>query len=241
MNDGGDIYDPVYVAALFDRCSSAYRWWSAIASFGMVRYWRGVCVKAIPSDTNPKGEFIDLMAGTGEVWPHLISRFPCLSDIRAIDNSKRMHEDALKQLHADRIDRISHTQANILDADLAENTADCVISTFGLKTFDPEQQARIAIQVHRVLRPGGTFSFIEASDPHNWMLRPLYRLYMDRCLPLVERLALRGAQDFSMIGTYTRNFKNCELFAEALLSEGLEVKMYSHFFGCATGVYGRKP
>ena len=104
MTDSDDIYDPEYVAALFDRCSSAYRWWSAVASFGMVRYWRVVCVRAIPESTNPK-----------------------------------------------------------------------------------------------------------------------------------------GAHDFSMIGAYTRHFKNCDNFAEALLAEGLELKSYSNFFGCATGVCGMKP
>ena len=241
MTDSKDIYDPEYVASLFDRCSSVYRWWSAVASFGMVWYWRKVGVRSIPTDTNPHGEFIDLMAGTDEVWPHLIRRFPKLGGIRAIDNSRRMHEEALIRLHATRADRVSHLQANVLDLDLSEDAADCVISTFGLKTFDIDQQTRIAKQVSLVLKPGGTFSFIEASDPKGWMLRPLYRFYMDRCLPLVERLALNGAQDFSMIGTYTQKFSDCDRFAEALLSEGLKVKSYSSFFGCATGVCGRKP
>jgi len=241
VTDGKDIYDPEFVAALFDRCSSAYRWWSAIASFGMVRMWRIVCVKSLPQHTNPEGVFIDLMAGTGEVWPHLLKRYPKISKIKAIDNSKRMHFEALKRLHATRAERVTHLQANVLDVDLPECTADCVLSTFGLKTFDVGQQARIAMQVHKVLKPGGTFSFTEASDPKQWSLRPLYRFYMDQCLPLVERLVLKGAQDFSMIGTYTQNFVNCDAFAEALRSEGLEVISYSHFFGCATGVYGTKP
>lgn len=236
-----EIYDPDYVSTLFDRCSSGYRWWSAVASFGMVWYWRVVCVNSIPSTTNPRGEFIDLMAGTGEIWSHLIRRFPELGEIRAIDNSKRMHDEALKRLHADRAWPVSHLKTNILDVELPENSADCVVSTFGLKTFNSGQQAQIACQVERVLKPGGTFSFIEASDPETWIARPLYRFYMDRCLPWVERLALRGAQDFSMIGTYTKSFGNCDEFAAALSAVGLEVKSYSHFFGCATGVCGTKP
>lgn len=235
------IYDPEYVAALFDRCSPSYRRWSALASFGMVRRWREACVRAIPPDTNPTGEFVDLMAGTGEVWPHLLRRFPELGRITAIDNSRRMHEEALRRLHASRADRVAHLKANVLDVELGEGSADCVLSTFGLKTFDAGQQARIADRVARLLRPGGTFSFIEASDPSGWRLRPLYRLYMDRCLPLVERVALRGARDFSMIGTYTREFGDCRGFAAALASHGLEVASYADFFGCATGVHGRKP
>jgi len=232
MNDSKYIYNPDYVAALFDRCSSAYRWWSAVASFGMVWYWRKVCVRKIPQGTNPQGEFCDLMAGTGEVWPHLIRRYPKLGEIRAIDNSTLMHEEALKRLHKARADRVTHLQANVLELNLSGNNADCVLSTFGLKTFDAEQQIQIAKQVNRVLKPGGTFSLIEASDPDRWILRPFYRFYMDSCLPIVERVALRGAQDFSMIGTYTKNFKNCDFFADALRAEGLQVEQYSHFFGC---------
>jgi demethylmenaquinone methyltransferase/2-methoxy-6-polyprenyl-1,4-benzoquinol methylase len=46
-----------------------------------------------------------------------------------------------------------------------------------------------------VLKPGGVFSMIEASDPKGWWLRPLYLLHLKVGLPLVERIFLRGAQD----------------------------------------------
>lgn len=239
--DFDDIYDPDHVAQLFDRCSNAYRRWSSIASFGMVWLWRITCVNSLPSETKPDGEFVDLMAGTGEVWPHLIRRFPNLKSIQAVDNSEKMHKEAVKRLHSQRSERCSHLHANALEVDLPAECADSLVSTFGLKTFNVDQQKIIARQVSRILKPGGTFSFIEASDPVNWGLRPLYRFYMDTCLPLIEKFALRGAQDFAMIGTYTRNFINCDAFAEALESEGLVVERYSHFFGCATGVCGRKP
>ncbi|MEM7360663.1 MAG: class I SAM-dependent methyltransferase [Pseudomonadota bacterium] len=242
MNDKNckDIYDPVAVAELFDRCSTRYRWWSAIASFGMTRIWRIVCINSLPASTKQEGEFLDLMAGTGEVWPHLLRRYPKLSSIKAVDNSRKMHDDAILRLHSSRSGRCTHILANALEVDLPKDSADSVVSTFGLKTFNSEQLVQIARQVNRTLRTGGTFSFIEASDPVNWQLRPLYRFYMDRCLPLIERFALQGAQDFSMIGTYTKNFKNCDAFAEALRSEGLVVNSYTHFFGCATGVFGHK-
>jgi len=236
MSENSDIFDPDYVADLFDRCSPAYRWWSAMASFGMVLLWRQACIRALPSSTNSEGVFVDLMAGT-----YLGRRFPKLGEIRAIDNSSRMHDEAMKRLHANRVERITHQKANTLECDLEQHSADCVISTFGLKTFNAEQQVTIAKQVNRVLKPGGTFSFIEASDPLTWRLRGLYRFYMDGCLPQVERFVLKGAQDFSMIGTYTKHFVNCDTFAKALQAEGLQVNTYSHFFGCATGVYGTKP
>lgn len=60
-------------------------------------------------------------------------------------------------------------------------------------------------------------------------------------MPLIERLFLRGAQDFAMIGTYSTNFGDASDFGDMLRAEGLEVEFRPFFFGCATAVSGRKP
>ncbi len=251
MRTQADIHDPAYVADLFDRCAGNYRWWAAVASFGFVWIWRRQCTARLPGQAalaRHKGsalntqtpEIVDLMAGTGEVWPHLLRLFP-KARITAIDISKRMHEEALTRLHGPYAHRISHLQADALNHDLPEASADMLVATFGLKTLSPDDQTRLARKVAQVLRPGGTFALIEASDPQGWFLRPLYRLHLDVVLPMIERLFLRGAQDFSMLGAYTRTFRNCTHFAEALRSEGLFVSERRHFFGCATSVAGFKP
>lgn len=92
-----------------------------------------------------------------------------------------------------------------------------------------------------MLKPGGRFALIEAYDPKGWALRPLYRLYMDRVLPLIERFILKGAQDFSMIGPYTKAFGDCSGFCAALNAAGLTATQQRHVFGCATSVAGSKP
>jgi demethylmenaquinone methyltransferase/2-methoxy-6-polyprenyl-1,4-benzoquinol methylase len=190
----------------------------------------------------PKGAVVvDLMAGTGEVWPHVLKRFPDLARITAVDISHRMHLDAVARLHGAYAGRITHLEADALQADLPEGQADIVVSTFGLKTFNADQQAVLARQVARMLKPGGQFSLIEASDPKGWPLRPFYRFYLDRMLPQIERFFLKGAHDFSMIGAYTRNFHDCAHMAEALQDAGLEVSLRRHFFGCASSVVGTKP
>lgn len=245
-----DLYDPANVAALFDRCSPAYRWWSAVASFGMIALWRRACVgrlvgqqgiaRVIGGDHKGPPQVVDLMAGTGEAWPHVLRALPN-ARITAIDISERMHAKAVARLHGPRAHRIRHIAANVLDHPLEPGSADLIISTFGLKTFNADQQRRLAGQIARTLRPGGAFALIEAADPQGWALRPLYRFYLDRVLPWVERLALNGAQDFAMIGTYTRGFGDCTGFAAALRDEGLAVSQQRHFFGCASSVAGIKP
>jgi ubiquinone/menaquinone biosynthesis C-methylase UbiE len=128
----------------------------------------------------------------------------------------------------------------VLASALPDASADFIISTFGLKTFDAEQHARLAELVARVLKPGGSFAMIEASDPKGWWLRPLYLFHLKTALPLVERILLRGAQDFAMIGTYSTNFGDAAAFGGMLREAGLDVTFRRHFFGCATSVSGRK-
>lgn len=235
-----DIYDPAFVADLFDRCSANYRRWSAVSSFGFITLWRRQCVARLAPEANPDAVAVDLMAGTGEVWPHLLRRFPNLDTITALDISHKMHLEAVERLHGGYAGKITHLEADALKTDLPAEYADLVVSTFGLKTFNADQQSVLAHQIARILKPGGCFSLIEASDPKGWIFRPLYRFYLDRLLPQIERLFLKGARDFSMIGTYTRNFGSSAHMADALRDAGLSVSMKKHVFGCATSVAGHK-
>jgi demethylmenaquinone methyltransferase/2-methoxy-6-polyprenyl-1,4-benzoquinol methylase len=181
------------------------------------------------------------MAGTGEVWPHLFACHPNVGEITAVDISSGMHKLAIERLHKERSHRITFVEDDVLASELPPGSADFILSTFGLKTFNPEQLRRLAGLTARLLRPGGRFSFIEASDPKGWLLRPLYLFYLKGVLPMVERLFLRGAQDFAMIGTYCTNFGDAQDFAAMLRDAGLTVEFRRHFFGCATSVVGSRP
>ena len=234
-----DIYDPRFVKAVFDRCSGRYITFSYICSMGFTERWRRQCVEMLPAPETDTPEGYDLMAGTGEVWPHLLKRFPGIAAITAVDISSGMHQLALERLHAHRAHRIRFIEDDALQSRLADNSADFVISTFGLKTFNPEQHRLLAALAARVLRPGGVFAMIEASDPKGWWLRRLYLFHLKVVLPTIERVLLHGAQDFSMIGTYSTKFGDASGVAAALRDAGLEVEYRRFFFGCATGVSGR--
>lgn len=241
MRDREDIYDPAFVKGVFDRCSAKYIGFSYACSMGFTERWRRQCVAAMPAPNAAAPRGYDLMAGTGEVWPHLLQRLPQISEIVAVDISSGMHQRAMQRLHRTRNDRIRFIEDDVLRSDLPDASADFLVSTFGLKTFNAVQQEALAKLTARVLKPGGVFSYVEASDPRGWTLRGLYLLHLQRVLPAIERTLLRGAQDFAMIGIYCANFGDCAGFAQALQDEGLECSVGRYFFGCATGVAGRKP
>ena len=83
------LFDPAFIADVFDRCSPLYIRVSTLASFGMTERWRRQCVQAL--DPLPEGAVgYDLMAGTGEAWPHLLRRHPSVARVTAIDISEGM-------------------------------------------------------------------------------------------------------------------------------------------------------
>lgn len=235
-----DIYDPAFVKGVFDRCSRRYIGFSYLCSFGFTERWRRQCVDALPEVGRDAAGY-DLMAGTGEAWPHLLRRFPALEAITAVDISSGMHARAIERLHRHRSHKINFIEDDVLASALPDASADFVIATFGLKTFDRRQQSALAELTARVLKPGGAFSFIEASDPMGWALRPLYLLHLKAVLPLIERTLLRGAQDFAMIGRYCSEFGDASFFTGELARQGLNASFRRYFFGCATGVSGAKP
>jgi demethylmenaquinone methyltransferase/2-methoxy-6-polyprenyl-1,4-benzoquinol methylase len=236
-----DIYDPSFVKGVFDRCSKKYILFSYVCSFGFTERWRKQAVRNMPKppSVNPIG--LDLMAGTGEAWPHLLKRLPETRSITAVDISTGMHQLAMERLHKHRKHKIEFVEDDVLSSNLDADGCDYLISTFGLKTFRPDQHQKLALLVFQVLRPGGVFSFVEASDPKGWWLRPLYLFHLQTILPIIERIFMRGTQDFAMIGTYSTNFGNAAQFGKFLSATGLQVEFKKYFFGCATGVVGRKP
>ncbi len=94
------------------------------------------------------------MAGTGEVWSHLLERFPAIGRIIAVDISSGMHRLAMERLHAHRAHHIDFIEDDVLASDLKDESADFIISTFGLKTFDAAQHARLAALVARCAEAG---------------------------------------------------------------------------------------
>ncbi len=241
MSAPEDIFDPAYVKGVFDRCSARYIGFSYFFSFGFTERWRNQCVEYMPQPEGADPSGYDFMAGTGEAWPHLLRRFPGIRSITAVDISSGMHVQAMKRLHVHRSHKISFLEDNVLASGLPADSADFVIATFGLKTFNGAQHRELARLVAHVLRPGGVFAFVEASDPKDWWLGPLYRFHLNVVLPFIERTLLRGAQDFAMIGTYCSVFGDAREFGAALVEQGLEADFRKLFFGCASGVFGRKP
>lgn len=231
-----DIYSKDFVSGLFDSMAATYGVTNYFASFGFAERWRHQFIKQLPEHPYLEVGY-DMMSGMGEVWASLDVRFKG-AEIIALDISPVMLAKAEKQLKKYEL-AITLEQVDVLENSIPSNSADFVVSSFGLKTFNNVQLVALADEVVRILKPGGVFSFVEISVPDN-VLRPFYMFYLKHAIPVIGKLFQGNADNYRMLGKYTATFKDCRLFHDLLSERGLVVKYNSYFYGCATGVSGRK-
>jgi demethylmenaquinone methyltransferase/2-methoxy-6-polyprenyl-1,4-benzoquinol methylase len=180
------------------------------------------------------------MSGNGDSFSALLGKLNAKGEVVAVDFCRRMCEQAkaAKDKLAD--ERVTVLQQDVLTNQLPGESADVVISVFGLKTFSDAQKKIFAEQVHRILKSGGTFSLLEISVPPNRLLRCLYMFYLRRVIPLIGWIMLGNPNNYRMLGIYTEQFQDCRKTAQIFTMAGLKSEIKLHFFGCATSLVGQK-
>lgn len=233
-----DIYDPTFVGRLFDEMARTYGFVNLIASFGFAHRWRRQCVRSIR--IAPGSSVLDLMSGMGELCPDLLRRIGPVGQLQTIDISPVMCAKARERLHVQDPSRLKIIQGDALHCPLPDESVDYVVCSFGLKTFNRQQIEQLAMEVYRVLRPGGQFAFLEISVPTKRLLRWPYMLYLRQVIPVIGRFALGNPDNYRLLGVYTTAFQDCQQAAECFQAAQLQVEYQSYFFGCATGLTGMK-
>lgn len=233
-----DIYSKSFVRELFDEMSKSYGIVNTFSSFGFCHIWRMQCLRQIEFS---EGMVIqDWMSGMGEYWTQIAKKMHGTGSLTAIDFSEEMKR--LSSHNQKRLNDISFTYRleDILDNSLEPHSADCIISCFGLKTFSQEQLNTLVKNIQTVLRPGGTFCFLEISVPPSLWLRIPYMFYLKYIIPWMGRIFLGNPDNYRMLGLYTERFGSVEATVEQMRHVGLKAEKKSFFFGCATAAVGGK-
>lgn len=226
-------YDEKYVAHLFDQMGSSYDIVNLLSSFGFSEIWRAQCVRNLSIQ---QGTVVaDLMAGSGECWTYLRRRIKTKGRIVSVDISPVMCSRQ-KRLIRGLDTPVDVRCENALSMSLPNASVDFIISAFGLKTFDSYQLSRLASELFRILRPGGSCSLLEITMPELQFLRIPYRFYIKAVIPLIGRVFLKNIECYKMLGVYTEAFGSCSRFADIFKDAGFEVVIKKHFFGCASSI-----
>lgn len=232
------IYDPQFVNKLFNSMSGSYERMNFITSFGFSWLWRKQFIAKIPQ-SKENIHVLDLLSGLGENWQAMQARFPN-AHMAALDFSEEMVLKSQAKNEKCFGGKIEILHEDILESKLPAEKYDVVCSAFGLKTFNEEQLNKLAATLKRILKPRARFSFIEISKPKFKPLFYLYQFYLGTIIPLLGKLFLGNPNDYKMLWVYTKHFSNCQKAATIFKNQGLEANVETYFFGCATGIVGRK-
>ena len=232
------IYQSDFVRGLFDEMSRTYGVVNVVSSFGFCALWRRQCVDQI--DLQDASRVVDLMSGMGELNRLISKRAGPTVSITGYDISTEMCKRARENVDGRPIDATT-IEADVLEFDFEANSADVVVSCFGLKTFSEQQQTVLAEKVFRMLKPGGKFAFLEISIPAFSLLRLPYEFYLNYIIPVLGKLFLGNPDNYRLLGVYTRKFDSCKNVGDIFCDAGLDTSLSSCFFGCATGVWGTRP
>lgn len=179
---------------MFGRIARRYDLANHVLSGGADFIWRRRAAKIIEG-WRPK-RVLDLATGSGDLALAIQRRLP-QATIVAADFSPEMLEVARRKGVRETI------LADALQLPFESASFDCVTVAFGLRNMSDWNLA--LGEMSRVLRSGGHLLVLDFSLPVG-ALRPAYRFYLHRCLPLLASLLTGQKAAYDYLGGSIEKF-----------------------------------
>lgn len=193
---------------MFGRIARRYDLANHVLSGGADFLWRRRAAKIIES-WQPK-RVLDLATGSGDLALALQRRLP-EATIAAVDFSPEMLEVARRKGVRETV------LADALQLPFESGSFDCVTVAFGLRNMADWGAA--LREMSRVLGPGGHLLVLDFSLPAG-ALRPAYRFYLHRCLPLLASIVTGQKAAYDYLGGSIEKFPSGGEMVELIEKNG---------------------
>ena len=227
------------VAALFDKIAPEYDKMNNIISLGTHKQWRAQVMREV---TLPAGaQILDLATGTADWALALAEQSDANSHVTGLDFSAEMLAVGQQKVAASAFaDKITLVQGDAMATPYADNSFDVVTIGFGLRNL-PDAAAGLA-EMYRILKPDGQLVILETSQPDNALVRPIWRFYFARVMPLFGKIFANGKYaEYKYLDQTTEKFVGYKTLAQMLTKAGFADVHYQRFnLGAAAAHYGRK-
>ena len=217
------------VRAMFDRIAGLYDRMNTVMTAGLHHDWRRRAADL--AALAPGDRALDVATGTGDLAFELSRRVTPGGEVVASDFSERMLEIARTKagLQANGLQAgglqagLRFETANALALPYADDEFDAATVGFGARNFsDLDQGLR---EMTRVVRPGGRVVVLEMTTPQRPPLSTFFRLWFDRVVPVLGRLA-GDPEAYDYLPSSVRRFPGPEQLAGVMSDCGLSEIRY---------------
>lgn len=189
------------VVPLFDQIAPVYDSLNRVISWGRDQKWRRDLARHM--DLNPGQRILDVSAGTGDMEP-AIKRVSSEIEVIGIDPSRPMTD-----LHRAKVPGAVLTQGIAESLPIKDRSVDRAVCTFGLRNF--ENRPAAYKEIHRILKPGGLWGFLEMSAPSGTIFSHIYGFYFKRIVPQIGRAFSPGPGAYEYLRDSVYAFPGIEL------------------------------
>jgi demethylmenaquinone methyltransferase / 2-methoxy-6-polyprenyl-1,4-benzoquinol methylase len=171
------------VRRMFTHIAQGYEWFDHVASLGNDLLWRPRALWDLDRFRHPGPihRVLDLGCGTGEL-ARLLARHYGDARVLGADFTRAMLENAVDS-STDRSEtpRLDFARATALRLPFTDASFDLVTNAFVARNLSDLSVA--FREVHRVLKPGGTFLTLEITEPVSPAVNRFFHAYFDRVVP----------------------------------------------------------
>ena len=198
------------VRAMFDRIARVYDRMNSVMTVGMHHRWRERAADL--ARLRPGDRALDVATGTGDLAVEL-ERRTGPGGVVGVDFAEAMLEIARRKAP-----EIEFEVGNALALDYPDDSFDAATVGFGARNFS--DLARGLAELVRVVRPGGRVVVLEITTPQRPPLSWFFRMWFDRVVPRLGRLA--GDPDaYTYLPSSVRRFPGPRDLAGELSKAGL--------------------
>jgi demethylmenaquinone methyltransferase/2-methoxy-6-polyprenyl-1,4-benzoquinol methylase len=169
-----------YVRATFEQIAPRYDLLNHLLSFNVDRRWRRRALCALEWTRMPRGDYLDLCAGTLDVGAQLSAERGFRGFVVGADFAPAMLRAGEGKASREALAPVA---ADAQRLPLPDEAMDGAIVAFGIRNVASLDTA--LREVHRVLRPGARFVILEFSTPRFAPVRWGYHLYFHHVLPWI--------------------------------------------------------